>query len=78
MAAGVMFCIVVYGLEHTPIKFTDNFMASIESIGHWICILGLAGLFYNRIFHVQFGVDFTYCTPFIVTYLTTQIHYTQE
>ena len=33
IASGIIFCLIVYGLDESPIKLSDNFMASIESIG---------------------------------------------
>ena len=64
MASGIIFCLVVYGLDDSPIKFTDNFMASIESIGALgYVFLGLAGLFTTGFFMYNLGVDLYHIVP---------------
>ncbi len=56
IASGIIFCLIVYGLKESPIKFSHNFMASIESIGALgYVFLGLSRTIYNRIFPLQFG-----------------------
>ena len=64
IASGVIFCIVVYGLKESPIKFSHNFMASIESIGALgYVFLGLAGLFTTGSFLYNLGVDLYHIVP---------------
>jgi len=64
IAAGIIFCLIVYGLDESPIKLSDNFMASIESIGALGYIfLGLAGLFTTGFFMYNLGVDLYHIVP---------------
>ena len=64
IASGIIFCLVVYGLKESPIKFSHNFMASIESIGALGYIfLGLAGLFTTGFFLYNLGVDLYHIVP---------------
>jgi energy-converting hydrogenase B subunit I len=64
IASGIIFCLVVYGLDESPIKLSDNFMASIESIGALGYIfLGLAGLFTTGFFMYNLGVDLYHIVP---------------
>lgn len=68
IASGIIFCLIVYGLKESPIKFSHNFMASIESIGALgYVFLGLAGLFTTGFFLYNLGVDLYHIVPpFIV------------
>ena len=68
IAAGIIFCLVVYGVDKTPIKLSHNFMASLESIGAiGYIFLGLAGLFTTGFFLYNLGVDLYHIVPpFIV------------
>ena len=64
IASGIIFCLVVYGVDKTPIKLSHNFMASLESIGAIGCILlGLAGLFTTGFFLYNLGVDLYHIVP---------------
>jgi energy-converting hydrogenase B subunit I len=64
MASGIIFCLIVYGLKESPIKFSHNFMASIESIGALgYVFLGLAGLFTTGFFLYNLGVDLYHIVP---------------
>jgi energy-converting hydrogenase B subunit I len=67
MAAGLIFCLIVYGVERSPIKFSHNFMASIESIGALGYIfLGLAGLFASGFFLYNLGTDLYHIIPPVI------------
>ena len=67
MAAGLIFCLIVYGVEKSPIKFSHNFMASIESIGALGYIfLGLAGLFASGFFLYNLGTDLYHIIPQVI------------
>ncbi|BDH78805.1 MAG TPA: cation:proton antiporter [Methanothermobacter sp.] len=58
IAAGFIFCAIVYGFENTPFKFTHRFMATLESIGAiGYILLGLAGLLLSGYFLYNIGVD---------------------
>ncbi|MDD3984774.1 MAG: MnhB domain-containing protein [Methanobacterium sp.] len=64
IASGVIFCLIVYGLEESPIKFSHNFMAAIESIGALgYVFLGLAGLFTTGSFLYNLGTDIYHIVP---------------
>ncbi|MGB9936623.1 MAG: MnhB domain-containing protein [Methanobacterium sp.] len=58
VAGGLIFCIIVYGLEKSPFKLTHNFLASMESAGALgYVFLGLAGLFASGFFLYNLGTD---------------------
>lgn len=64
IAGGIIFCIIVYGLEESPIKISHNFMASLESLGALGYIfLGLAGLVFSGFFMYNLGVDLYNIVP---------------
>jgi energy-converting hydrogenase B subunit I len=64
IAAGIIFCIIVYGLEESPIKISHNFMASLESVGALgYVFLGLAGLVFSGFFMYNLGVDLYHIVP---------------
>jgi energy-converting hydrogenase B subunit I len=58
IAGAFIFGAVVYGLKDTPIKFSHDFMASMESIGALAYVLiGVAGLVFSGFFLYNLGVD---------------------
>ena len=58
IAGGIIFCIIVYGLEESPIKLSHNFIASLESAGSLGYIfLGLSGLVFSGYFMYNLGTD---------------------
>jgi len=58
IAAGFIFCAIVYGFDKTPFKFTHRFMATLESIGAIGYItLGLLGIIFSGYFLYNIGVD---------------------
>ena len=58
IAGGIIFCIIVYGLEESPIKISHNFIASLESAGSLGYIfLGLSGLIFSGYFMYNLGTD---------------------
>jgi energy-converting hydrogenase B subunit I len=58
IAGGLIFCIIVYGLEKSPFKLTHNFLAGMESAGALgYVFLGLAGLFASGFFLYNLGGD---------------------
>lgn len=64
IAAGFIFCAVVYGLKENPINFSHSFMAAMESIGALTYILiGLAGLIFSGFFLYNLGVDLNNLVP---------------
>lgn len=64
IASGVIFCLIVYGLKKSPIKFSHNFMTAIESIGALgYVFLGLAGLFTTGSFLYNLGGDIYHIVP---------------
>lgn len=64
IAAGIIFCIIVYGLEESPIKISHDFMASLESAGALgYVFLGLSGLVFSGFFMYNLGVDLYHIVP---------------
>lgn len=58
IAAAFIFGAVVYGLKDSPIKFSHDFMSSMETIGALAYVfLGLAGLIFSGFFLYNLGVD---------------------
>lgn len=58
IAGGLIFCIIVYGLEKSPFKLSHNFLAGMESAGALgYVFLGLAGLFASGFFLYNLGTD---------------------
>lgn len=59
VAGGIILCIIVYGLENSPIKFSHDFISAIESIGALgYVLLGLGGLIFSGFFLYNLGADF--------------------
>ena len=45
IAGAIIFCVIVYGVDGTPIKLSHKFIATLESVGALAYVLlGLAGL----------------------------------
>ncbi|MDR0900531.1 MAG: cation:proton antiporter [Methanobrevibacter sp.] len=64
IAAGVILCVIVYGVNDSPIKFSHDFISAIESIGALgYVLLGLAGLFASGFFLYNLGADFYGIVP---------------
>jgi energy-converting hydrogenase B subunit I len=58
IAGAFIFGAVIYGLKDTPIKFSHNFMARMESAGALAYVfLGLAGLIFSGFYLYNLGVD---------------------
>ena len=58
IAGAFIFGAVIYGLKDTPIKFSHDFMAQMESAGALAYVLlGLAGLVFSGYFLYNLGVD---------------------
>jgi energy-converting hydrogenase B subunit I len=70
IAGGIIFCIIVYGLEESPIKISHNFMASLESAGALgYVFLGLSGLVFSGFFMYNLGVDLYHIVPSFISNL---------
>jgi energy-converting hydrogenase B subunit I len=64
IAAGLIFCLIVYGLKESPIKLSHDFLAAIESVGALgFVFLGLAGLIFSGFFLYNLGVDLYSIVP---------------
>lgn len=64
IAAGVILCILVYGLEESPLKFSHEYIAILENVGALgYVILGLVGLFVAGSFLYNVGADFYNLVP---------------
>ncbi|MCE5213470.1 MAG: cation:proton antiporter [Methanobacterium sp.] len=58
IAGAFIFGAVIYGLKDTPIKFSHDFIARMESAGALAYIfLGLAGLIFSGFYLYNLGVD---------------------
>lgn len=64
IAAGLIFCLIVYGLRESPFHLTHDFLAGIESIGALgFVFLGLAGLVFSGFYLYNLGVDLYHIVP---------------
>ncbi|MEA4956392.1 hypothetical protein SDC9_17889 [bioreactor metagenome] len=73
IAGGVILCIIIYGVENSPINFSHDFIAAIESIGALgFIILGLIGLLFSGFFLYNIGTDFYSIIP---QYIINIFHY---
>ena len=67
IAAGVILCILVYGLEESPLKFSHEYIAILENVGALgYVILGLVGLFVAGSFLYNVGADFYNLVPGVI------------
>lgn len=58
IAAGFIFCLIVYGLKESPFHLSHDFLSGIETVGALVYIgLGLAGLAFSGFFLYNLGVD---------------------
>jgi energy-converting hydrogenase B subunit I len=58
IAAGFIFCLIVYGLKESPFKLSHDFLAAVESVGALgFVFLGLVGLIFSGFFLYNVGVD---------------------
>lgn len=73
ITAGVILCILVYGLDKSPINFSHNFVDIVESFGILVYIgLGLVGLFFAGAFLYNVGTDLSGVVP---GFVRTIFHY---
>jgi Multisubunit Na+/H+ antiporter, MnhB subunit len=64
IAAGFIFCLVVYGLKESPFNLSHDFMAAVESIGALAYVfLGIAGLIFSGFYLYNLGVDLYSIVP---------------
>ena len=64
IAGGVILCLIVYGLEDSPITFSHDFISAVESIGALgYVLLGLGGLFLSGFFLYNIGADLYHILP---------------
>ena len=67
IAGGFIFCVMVYGLKDTPIKFSKEFIVGLESAGALIYVfLGLAGLIFSGYYLYNLGVDLYHIIPPVI------------
>ena len=73
ITAGVIMCLLVYGLDKSPINFSHDFVDIVESFGVLVYIgLGLAGLFFAGAFLYNVGTDLSGVVP---EFVRTIFHY---
>ncbi|MDR3063810.1 MAG: cation:proton antiporter [Methanobrevibacter sp.] len=64
IASAVILCIIVYGIEKSPIQLSHNFISFIESLGALGYVLfGIAGLLFAGFFLYNTGADFYNLLP---------------
>lgn len=64
IASGVILCILVYGLEESPIKFSHTYIDILENFGALMFIIfGLIGLFTAGSFLYNVGADLSNLVP---------------
>jgi len=64
IAAGFIFCLIVYGLKESPFDLSHDFLSAIESIGALgYVFLGLAGLLFSGFYLYNLGVDLYHVVP---------------
>jgi energy-converting hydrogenase B subunit I len=64
IAGAFIFGAVVYGLKESPIKFSHDFIARMESAGALAFVfLGLAGLIFSGFYLYNLGVDLYHIIP---------------
>ncbi|MDO5848075.1 MAG: MnhB domain-containing protein [Methanobrevibacter sp.] len=67
IAAGVILCILVYGLEESPIKFSHLYIEVLENFGALMFIIfGLVGLFVAGSFLYNVGADISNLVPAMI------------
>lgn len=73
ITAGIIMCILVYGLDKSPINLSHDFVNVVESFGILVYIgLGLVGLFFAGAFLYNAGTDLFSTVPEIIR---TILHY---
>lgn len=69
IAGGIIFCVLVYGVNNSPIQMSHEFISSIETCGALAYIfIGLAGLFFGGYFLYNLGANvYDFTNPAIAT-----------
>jgi energy-converting hydrogenase B subunit I len=64
IAAGFIFCLIVYGLKESPFHLSHDFLSAMESIGALAFVfLGIAGLIFSGYYLYNLGVDLYHIVP---------------
>jgi energy-converting hydrogenase B subunit I len=64
IAGAVILCILVYGIDKSPINFSHGFISAIESIGALgYVMVGLIGLLFSGFYLYNIGADFYNIIP---------------
>jgi energy-converting hydrogenase B subunit I len=67
IAAGFIFCLVVYGLKESPFHLSHDFLSGMESIGALAYVfLGIAGLAFSGFYLYNLGVDLYGIVPVFI------------
>lgn len=73
IAAGVVLCILVYGIDGSPINFSHKYIDAFENFGALMFVIfGLIGLFVAGSFLYNMGTDLSGVVP---TYIQNIFHY---
>ena len=64
IASGIIFTILVYGMENSPIELSHTYIEVLESVGALgYIVLGLCGLIFGGFFLYNVGTDFLNIIP---------------
>jgi energy-converting hydrogenase B subunit I len=64
IASGVILCIIIYGIDHSPIQISHDLISIVETIGALgYLLIGLVGLFTTGFYLYNVGADFYHLIP---------------
>lgn len=73
IASGIILCILVYGLEESPLKLSHKYITILENVGALgYVVLGLIGLFVAGSFLYNVGTDLFNLVP---GFIENALHY---
>ena len=73
IASGIILCVLVYGLDESPIKFSHKYIDALENFGALMYVIfGLIGLFVAGSFLYNVGADLSGIVPVAIQNI---IHY---
>lgn len=73
ITSGIILCILVYGVDESPLKLSHNYIEVLESVGALgFIVLGLIGLFVAGSFLYNVGADLGNLVP---AYIQNIFHY---
>lgn len=67
IASGIILCIIVYGIDESPINLSHDFISTVESLSALgYVVLGLIGLFVSGFYLYNVGADFFNIVPSVI------------